>query len=604
MSFLGELRERKVFRVGGAYIVAAWVLIQVAATVFPQLQLPDWAPTGVTVSLILGFPIALLLAWFLKITPEGIRRTVVDSTTSAPASRYSAVTYVVMVTGLFLVTLYLAWIQFDRETVEVNEIPARASLLPSIAVLPFVDMSPDASQAYFGDGMAEELLNELVRLDGLRVAGRTSSFSYKDSKLTIPEIGQALKVQSVLEGSVRKDGERLRITAQLIDSSNGYHLWSDIFDREFRDVFAIQQEIAEAITGALGVKLGVGDSNTFKGAGTRNVEAYELYLKGSAEIFYDKQTAQRLLDKAIALDPDYAAAWALRGVSTASLMWNALPADAPALLNDAHHFVQRAIELDPNSEQAQTQWGTIIYARYDWLGAQQAFTTALRLGDARLTFNQYGNMLMRAGRMQEARRQYDLAEAAESLDGRPADLSVNASLAQGMFDEARRIMDWRPPAEQNAHPPPLVYWLIAINTGDREGLRSSLGNRRPEAGSLELLYAPVVENLDSAEAVLDILHTVYADETAQWASKLDDIALLAAFFGDHELALEAKSREARLTIVRLQSIWFPVMAEVRRLPGFKQLLTDLKLVEYWRSHGWADFCRPLGADDFTCSATP
>jgi TolB-like protein/Tfp pilus assembly protein PilF len=604
MSFLGELRKRKVFRVGGAYIVAAWVLIQVAATVFPQLQLPDWAPTLVTVSLILGFPIALLLAWFLELTPGGIRRTVVDPNAAEPASRYSAVTYVVMVTGLFLVTLYLAWIQFDREPAPVTDTPTAADQLPSIAVLPFVDMSPDGSQAYFGDGMAEELLNELARLDGLRVAGRTSSFSYKDSKLTIPEIGQSLKVQSVLEGSVRKDGERLRITAQLIESSNGYHLWSDTYDRDFRDVFAIQKEIAEAITGALGVKLGIGNSNTFKGAGTSNVEAYEHYLKGSAEIFYDKQTAQRLLDKAIALDPDYAAAWALRGVSTASLMWNAAAPDAPALLDEAYHFVQRAVELDPNSQQALTQWATIIYARYDWLAAQQAFTRALALGEDRLAFNQYGNMLMRAGRMREARQQYDLAEAAEPLGGRPADLSVNASLAQGHFDEARRIMDWRPPTEQNQDPPPVFYWLIVINTGDREGLKVALANRRSNSGAAELLYAPVAENLDSTEAVHDILHTVYADETAQWASKLDDIALLAAFFGDHELALDAKGREARLTVVRLQSIWFPVMAEVRRLPGFKQLLTDLKLVEYWRSHGWADFCRPLGSDDFTCSAAP
>jgi TolB-like protein len=251
VSFVGELKDRKVFRVGGAYIVASWVLIQVADTIFPQLNLPEWAPTLVTVLLFIGFPVALLLAWFFEITPEGIRRTQVGMQAPAPVSRRSAITYFLFVGSLFVLALYLAWTRFEQESQPSPTTPGDTGDLPSIAVLPFVDMSPDGSQSYFGDGMAEELLNELTRLSGLRVAGRTSSFSYKDSTLTIPEIGQALNVRSVLEGSIRKDGERLRITAQLIDSSNGYHLWSNTFDRDYSDVFAIQQEIAQAITGKL-----------------------------------------------------------------------------------------------------------------------------------------------------------------------------------------------------------------------------------------------------------------------------------------------------------------------------------------------------------------
>jgi TolB-like protein len=258
MSFLGELKSRKVFRVGGAYIVAAWALIQVAATIFPQLQLPDWAPTLVTVLLIVGFPVALLLAWFYEITPEGVRRTPSTGQAYSPTSRRSAVTYFMLVGGLFLLAVYLAWTRFEQENFITPKSSTTAESLPSVGVLPFVDMSPDASQGYFGDGIAEELLNELARLGGLQVAGRTSSFAYKGSSLSIQAIGQALKVQSVLEGSIRKDGNRLRITAQLIDSSNGYHMWSNTFDREFSDVFMIQEEIAKAIAGALGVKLGGG----------------------------------------------------------------------------------------------------------------------------------------------------------------------------------------------------------------------------------------------------------------------------------------------------------------------------------------------------------
>jgi tetratricopeptide (TPR) repeat protein len=345
----------------------------------------------------------------------------------------------------------------------------------------------------------------------------------------------------------------------------------------------------------------VGDSNEFKGAGTRNVEAYELFLKGSSLMFLDRPAAQRLLDQAISLDPEYAAAWAVRGISTAANMWDALPQDAPALLDQGFGYIQRAVELDPDSWQVLIQYGTVLWGRADWIAAHQTYLKALGMREDRLLYNQYANMLVRTGRLQEARIQYDNAEAVEPLDGRPADLRSLLSLAQGRFEEAHAIHYWRPQSDQNAPPVPKANWAIALISGNREDLQASLPNRRSESGSAELLFLPVAENVYSPEVALEIIRKVYADESAQWSTKLDDIAQFAAFFGDAELALEAKSREARLTVVRLHTIWYPVMKEVRSLPGFKQLVQELGLVDYWHKYGWADYCRPLGGEDFTCA---
>jgi TolB-like protein len=479
-----------------------------------------------------------------------------------------------------------------------NEI-AVTDVRQSIAVLPFADMSPNGDQEYFGDGIAEELINELVRLDGLRVAGRTSSFSFKGTNENLNAIAEALNVGAILEGSIRKDGDSIRITAQLINAADGYHLWSDTYDRELADIFAIQEEIATSVSGALGVRLGVGGVNSFQGAGTRNVEAYEAYLQGLGS---DHDESIRFLERATQLDPNYSAAWSQLGLKAGGKQWISNPEEAPEIMERAYVFALRAVELDPESAQSTSLLGTILYARNDWIGGEVAHLKALSLLSDRPNLGQYGHLLMRSGRSAAALEQYEKAEAVEPLRGRPVGYRVYVALAQGRFADAREVLTWSAETQKRRQRSRIGphRLSIALNEGDSEEIKAIMAAMPPMAISTTALYSPVLSVFDSTEMVLSTLRATYADNGSRWPSKLHDIALLAAYFGDPELALQTIGEEARNTIVRFQAVWYPMMSEVRQLPGFKELVTDLNLVAYWRASGWADLCQPLGDDDFEC----
>jgi TolB-like protein/Tfp pilus assembly protein PilF len=594
-SVWAELRRRNVFRVAAAYAVVGWLIIQVVSALSAPLNLPEWFEAVTVTLLAIGFPIALLFAWAFDLTPDGIRLTQRDDA-ATKESGGNKLDYA-LIGGLLVVAAVTLWGQLPTASVNDLTQPSAVEEAPSIAVLPFADMSPDGDQEYFGDGIAEELLNELVRLEGLRVASRTSSFSFKNSGSDVLAIAETLNVNSILEGSVRKDGDRVRITAQLIDAADGFHLWSDTYDRYLTDIFAVQEEIATAVAGALGVTLGVGGVNAFHGAGTQDIEAYETYLQG---LSLTVPAAQRIaaLERAIQLDPNYAAAWAALGIEIGGrMMWSSLPDEAPGLIEEGSDLIQRALELDPESARANNMQGTLRYARREWIEAQEDFAKALTLRTDRGTLRNVANMMLRAGRSTAALSQYDAAEAAEPLDGRPDAFRLHASLAKGRIEEAKELHAWAQNGirrvEDSVH--------IAINEDDPEALRSALAALPSSLVSTTALYSPVLDVFNSSEMVLSVLRDIFADESMQWPSKLHDIALLAAYFGDPEFALRLKGREVRNTSIRLFAVWYPVMLEVRQLPEFKELVTDINLVDYWRVYGWADACRPLGDDDFTCS---
>jgi TolB-like protein len=591
-----ELKRRNVVRVGVGYAIVAWLLVQVIVSVEGPLNLPSWTDTLVIVLLAVGLVVALILAWAYELTPQGVKRTKMvplsDSVAKMTGRKldFVIIGLLVLAVGVMFVDNY---IHDDADsgagaTVDLLE-EAEA---PSIAVLPFADMSPNGDQEYFGDGIAEELLNQLVRLDGLRVAGRTSSFSFKGTNENLNAIGEVLNVQSILEGSIRKDGDRIRITTQLINAADGYHLWSKTYDRELVDIFAIQEEIATSVSGALGVRLGVGGVNAFQGAGTRNIEAYEAYLQGLAS---DHDESIRFLERATQLDPNYSAAWSQLGLKAGSAQWISNPEEAPEIMERAYAFALRAVELDPESAQSTSLLGTILYARNDWIGGEVAHLKALSLLSDRLNLSQYGNLLMRAGRSAAALEQWEKAEAVEPLGGQLVSFRVFVALAQGRFADAREVLAWSP--EQRIIERRLS---IALNEGDSEDIKATIAAMPPTTISTTALYSPVLSVFDSPEMVLSSLRATYADNGSRWPSKLHDIALLAAYFGDPEFALQTIGEEARNTIVRFQAVWSPMMSEVRQLPGFKELVTDLNLVAYWRASGWADLCRPLGDNDFEC----
>jgi adenylate cyclase len=311
VSIFSELRRRNVFRVAAAYAVVAWALTEVSDTVFPRLGLPDWTVTFVIVLLMLGFPMALFLSWAYELTPDGVRRTEDASPAEAVAGRTGRrLDRLIVVGALVIVALVGAerlWLAGRDAPQPALATPAGSA--PSIAVLPFVNMSDDAANVFFSDGISEELLNLLAKIPELRVTSRSSSFSFRDQGLEIPEIAARLGVAHVLEGSVRKAGNRVRITVQLIDVGTDAHLWSGTYDRALHDIFAIQDEIAAAVVAQLKVTL-LGEAP--KVAAT-DPEAYALYLEGrhlgllgTGEGY---EHSRALLERALAIDPEYAAAW-------------------------------------------------------------------------------------------------------------------------------------------------------------------------------------------------------------------------------------------------------------------------------------------------------
>jgi adenylate cyclase len=368
-SIFTELKRRNVIRVALLYGLAAWIILQVAGLLFGLLELPNWAGKLVLGLLLLGFPLVLLFSWIYELTPDGIRReSQIDRSEAAAGPGVRKLNIAIVA----LLVLTIAIVAIDRLLPDTASVlaaktaadsasipPATASRAastaaagPSIAVLPFVDMSASRDNEYFSDGLTEELLNSLAKIRTLKVAGRTSSFAYKGKDVDLRVIGKALGVAHVLEGSVRKAGNRLRITAQLVSAADGYHLWSETYDRDMTDVFAIQSDIAEQVAQAMQVTLLGEDRARMQAGGTTDPEAHNDYLRGryfmnlgSREDTLRKAVAS--FEKALARDPDYAQAWIGLGGTWAWIMANGWSS-----VEESRSHIQRAADrarqLAPN----------------------------------------------------------------------------------------------------------------------------------------------------------------------------------------------------------------------------------------------------------------
>ncbi len=367
MTLFAELKRRNVFRVGIAYVVVSWLVLQVCDVVLNNIEAPDWVFQVVMLLLAIGFPISLVFAWAFEMTPEGLKREhevdrskTITHETGQKLNRV-IITVLIIAVGYFAVDKFI--LSANRESAAIESAieeatssaaderlasqAASAELQPSIAVLPFVDMSPDKDQDYFAEGLSEELLNLLSKIPNLKVAARTSSFSFKGENLEITEIAQRLKVAHVLEGSVRTSGRRVRVTAQLIHAEDGFHLWSETYDRTLDDIFAIQDEIASEVVTQLKLAL-LGDAPKVK---ETNPLAYSLYLQGhhltlqeSAEGF---KRAAELLQQAVSIDPGYVAAWAeLSAVYSGQASAGLVPIDKGYTM--ARQAANKALAIDPN----------------------------------------------------------------------------------------------------------------------------------------------------------------------------------------------------------------------------------------------------------------
>jgi adenylate cyclase len=377
MSLFAELKRRNVFRVGLAYVVLAWLLLQVGDTLAPALHLPEWINSALAFFLILGFPLAIFFALAFELTPDGLKleKNVDRETSITPVTgRKLDRTIIAM---LVVALAYFVW--QSQKAPDTEEIVETIAGQGSIAVLPFENMSSDAEQEYFSDGLTEELLNLLARIPELKVTSRTSAFFYKGKDVKLSDVGRELDVDHILEGSVRKSGKKIRITAQLIQVDTDAHLWSNTWDRDLDDVFVIQDEIAKKVVDELRVQL-LGE---LPHAVTTDGDTYSLFLQARHTInqrtYESLLRGEELIDEAIRIDPNYAPAWVLKANihSQQADVGARLPKEAFPM---ARRAVDRALELDPDSSAAHALSGDIkISYEGDYKGAKADFERALEL---------------------------------------------------------------------------------------------------------------------------------------------------------------------------------------------------------------------------------
>src|SRR5437899_6764827 len=379
-NFFAELKRRNVYKVAVAYAVVGWLLVQITIQVFPIFEIPNWALRLIVLAIIIGFPIALVMAWAFELTPEGIKRTEDVDLAAQARSKSHAWIYIVIVSALLSVGLFFVGRYSVRNTASAarTELPAK-----SIAVLPFVNMSADKNDEYLSDGMTEELINVLAKVPGLRVPGRTSCFAFKgkDEEDIFRKVGDQLRVGTVLEGSVRKAGDKLRVTAQLINVNDGYHLWSKDYDGDVKDILNFQSNVAEQVVQALQVKLGGEGTRVLAKKPTENPEAHRLYLLGRYEFGKYTQAgwnnAIRYYEEALRLDPGYALAYCGLADNYAYMVSVVMP-DKEAIAK-RKQFAEKALELDPELAEAHMSLAVVLVGAYDWRNALKEFDRALEL---------------------------------------------------------------------------------------------------------------------------------------------------------------------------------------------------------------------------------
>jgi TolB-like protein/lipoprotein NlpI len=434
--------------VGIAYAVIGWLLMQITETLAPALRLPEWFPTAVAFLFLLGLPLALFFSWAYELTPDGIRReSEIDQEQSIrpqTARKLDRMIIMVLIAVVAVLLIDRFWsgkeeqskvdstpntesadeaVVSKREKLELQSPNSKVDtgdVQISVAVLPFVNMSDDEENEYFSDGISEELLNVLVSIENLRVPSRTSSFTFKGSDRKITDIGRELQVDHVLEGSVRKSGNRIRVTAQLIDISDDTQLWSETYTRELNDVFAVQEEIALAIVETLKVTLSVGDQEKLADHLTDNLDAYNKYLLG--RYLWNQRTAHSLLaavdelKQCIELDAEFDQAWAALA-DTYLIIPEYQAGTVENFIPLAREAVARALEINPASARALTVSAT-IKGQYDfnWNEAISDFEKAIETEPGYATAHQwFGDILISQGRLDEALEQLKLAAVADPL---------------------------------------------------------------------------------------------------------------------------------------------------------------------------------------------
>ena len=433
-NFFAELKRRNVYKVAVAYIVAGWALSQGIAQVFPVFDVPNWLIRSIVILIIVGLPIALVLAWSFEITPEGIKRTETADAMPATARRkkhvwiYVVVIGAILSIGLFFLGRYTA--QTPRQS-EAATVPQK-----SIAVLPFDNLSRDPDNAYFCEGVQDEILTRLAKVGDLKVISRTSTQHFKSTPENLPEIAKQLGVAHILEGSVQKADDRVRVNVQLINAMTDAHLWADTYDRKLTDIFAVESEIAKTIAETLQARLTGSEKNSIAKTPAVNPEAYELYLRG--KFFAEKRTGADLrksieyYDQAIAKDPGYPLAYV--GLADSNLLLSAYGTHSPkeAIL-PARAALKKALELDDSLAQAHASLGLLATLELDLNGAISELERAIQLNPNYATAHHWLALpLMAIGQSSRA-----IAEGKRAIELDPLSLIINADFCKVYFNARR-----------------------------------------------------------------------------------------------------------------------------------------------------------------------
>ncbi len=476
-AFFAELKRRNVYKVAVVYAVVGWLLVQIATQVFPFFEIPNWGVRLVVLAIIIGFPIALVLAWAFELTPEGIKRTETAEIVAREHSHGGAWIYIALVgvalsVGLFFLGRYTARHAATPQSDTTARTEAAATIPEkSIAVLPLLNESGDPRDEYFSDGLSEELIAALAQISDLKVIGRSSSFRFKERKEEPKTIGEKLGVATLLEGTVRKQGDRVRIVAELINAADGIELWTRTFDRELKDIFAVQQEIAKAVAESLRVTL-LGAEEKSTQMATNSVEAHNAYLqahfhrqRGNVE---DYRKAITYFDSAVELDPNYALAYAERS-ETWTLIGD-LTGQRPTAYPKARSDAEKAVAIAPSLAEAHAALGWVrAFAEWKFAEGLSELQRAKDLAPANPTANDLlARVIVYTGRMEEAERQ---ARQAVELD--PLSASTQFQLGRVLFyagkldeaDAAGRKMAELQPSAASSH-----RWqvLVAVQRGDGE----------------------------------------------------------------------------------------------------------------------------------------
>jgi len=578
-SFFAELKRRNVYKVAVAYAVVGWLLIQVATQVFPFFEIPNWGVRLAVLLIVVGFPIALVIAWAFELTPGGIKRTEEADRVYPSGSRGRAWIYVVISAGLLSGGLFFLGRYTAPNENKIGNVPAK-----SIAVLPFENLSRDPDNAYFAEGIQDEILTRLAKVADLKVISHTSTQRYKSSPNDLPQIAKELGVANILEGSVQKSQDQVRVNVQLINAATDAHLWADSFDRKLIDIFAVESEIAAKVADILKAKLTGAEQHAISMQPTRNTEAYQLYLKG--RYFWNKRTGpdlQKAIDyfkQAIEKDPSYALAYVGLGDSYILLSgFGAAPPQNSFPLAEA--AAKKALEIDDNLAEAHTTLGFILCVHHlNFADSIREFERAIALNPNYATAHHWfgDGPLLAVGQFDRA-----IAEGKRAVELDPLSVIITADLGAD-FLVARRYDEAIEQFHKAIDLDPRFYyahWNLAQALEMRGDLRGALTE-----------YKKAVE-LDDDPFVLALLGQAYAkvgqrDEALKILAQLPQIAahryvpsysfaLLHMALGEKGKAIEWLERSyhdgAGLDIIFLKVD--PMLDPLQKEPRFQALVAKV-----------------------------